>query len=132
MGSQSNIAHTTFLEDCISKKRSIQDIHEALGLFSEIAKTRKEPVFHKEEANDLHKSIKEIAEAFKTSYRNNRENMLADLVKEGAFANDVRELGELYGQKLWTRGESWPTRYSGQQEANPDELNWDKESDREL
>jgi hypothetical protein len=131
MVSQSNIAHTSFLEDCICKKRTFQDIYEALGLYSEIADTRKEPVFHKDEANRLHKKIKEIAGLYKALYRNNRENMLADLVKDGAFADDCQQLSHLYGQALWTRDESWPTRYSVQQGSVPDELNWDKEVDRE-
>jgi hypothetical protein len=130
MGSQSNIAHTSFLEDCISKKRTFQDIYEALGIYSEIADTRKEPVFYKDEANDLHKKIKETAESYKALYRN-RENMLASLVKDGTFADDCQQLSQLYGQALWTRKESWPTRYSAQQGSIPDELNWDKEADRE-
>jgi hypothetical protein len=43
MTSQSDIANTSFIEDCINKKRSIQDIHEALGLYSETVNKRKEP-----------------------------------------------------------------------------------------
>ena len=129
--SQSNIANTSFLEDCISKKRTIQDIYEALGLYSETGGTRKEPVFVKHEANDMHKRIKEHAESFKASYKNDRERLLADLVKDGVFANEVQELGLHYGQTLWSRAESWPTRYGAQQGAIPDELNWDKEADRD-
>jgi hypothetical protein len=131
MGSQSNIAQTSFLEDCICKKRTCQDIYEALGLYSEISDTRKEPVFHKDEANTLHKKIREIAVSYRATYRNNEENMLADLIKDGAFADDCQRLSNLYGQVLWTRNESWPTRYSAQQGSIPDELNWEKEADRE-
>lgn len=96
--SQTNIKDTYFLEDCINKKRSVQDIYEALGLYSETADTRKEPVFVVQEANDLHKKIKEYAEDTKAAYRGKRERLLTDLVKEGMFDNEVKELGEQYGK----------------------------------
>jgi hypothetical protein len=132
MSSQSNIAHTSFIEGCINKKRTMQDIYEALGLYSETADPRKEPVFAKDEANDLHKKIKEVAESFKVSYHNDREELLAELVKDGAFADDVQKLVLLYGQSLWGRKESQPTRYGVQQGAVTDDLNWEKKADREL
>jgi hypothetical protein len=126
MASQTSIAHTSFLEDCISKKRSFQDIYEALGLYSESTDTRKEPVFLKDEANDLQKRIKEIAASFKTSYRNNRESLLADLVKDGAFADQIQELGQWY-RPLWGRGDESPSQYGGQQGPTPDELRWERD-----
>ncbi|KAF2832935.1 hypothetical protein CC86DRAFT_376192 [Ophiobolus disseminans] len=128
--SQTNIATTNFLELCISKKRTIQDITEALGLDSETADARKEPIFIKDEANGLHKKIKEYADACKAIYRNERETMLIDLVKDGVFAAEVQELGETYGQKLWGGADSWPTMYGRQHSVFPQELSWDKEADQ--
>lgn len=97
--SQTNIKETYFLENCINKKRTVQDIYEALALYSETTDTRKEPVFVVAEANDLHRRIKEHAENIKGVYRNEREAMLSDLVKDDMFANEVEELGEQYGKR---------------------------------
>ncbi|KAF2030092.1 hypothetical protein EK21DRAFT_33987, partial [Setomelanomma holmii] len=116
-----------FLEDCIAKKRSFQDIYESLGLYSESADARKEPVFAKEEANDLHKKVKEIANSFKALYRTGREKLRADLLEEGTFATELQELGASYGQKLWGRADKWPTRYTVQQGS---EFHWDDESNQ--
>jgi hypothetical protein len=131
MASQSSIANSSFIDDCISKKRTVQDCYEALELFSETADARKDPVFVKNEANDLQRRIKDAAQSLKASYRNDSQRLLADLIKEDALSDKVEELGESYGQLLWGRSERWPTRYGGQG-ALPDELNWDKEADREL
>lgn len=130
MASQTNIAHTTFLEDCIDKKRTLQDVYEPLGLFSQTVGTRKDPVFVKDEANDLHKSIKEMAQSFKVAYRNDRDRLLADLVKENTFTDQVQELAQSYGHLLWGRAKDRPSRYEGQG-AIPDELNWDEDADRD-
>jgi hypothetical protein len=97
--SQTNIKETYFLENCINKKRTVQDIYEALALYSETTDTRKEPVFVVDEANDLHRRIKEHAENIKGAYRNEREMMLSDLVKDDMFAKEVEELGEQYGKR---------------------------------
>jgi hypothetical protein len=125
-----SIENTLFLEDCISKKRTFQDIYESLGLYSESTDARKEPVFVKEEANDLHRRVKAIAVSFKGSYRNERERLVADLVKDDAFAKEVQELGASYGHKLWKRAGSWPTRYNAQLGSGPEELYWDDAKDR--
>jgi hypothetical protein len=100
--SQTNIRETYFLEDCINKKkRTVQDIYEGLALYSETTDKRKEPVFVVDEANDLHRKIKEHAENIKGVYRNEREKMLSDLVKDDMFAREVEELGEQYGTRFW-------------------------------
>jgi hypothetical protein len=122
MSSQTSIAQTSFLEDCIDKKRSIQDIYETLGLYSETANARKEPVFAKDEANELQKRVKEIAASFIALYCNDREALLANLIKDGAFIEQIQELGEHYGQSLWGRKD-------GQQLSAPDELRWDRDAE---
>jgi hypothetical protein len=131
MTSQSNVKNTSFLEDCINKKKSIQEIHECLGLYSESANVRKEPVFVKDEANDLYKRIVEIAKAFRVSHGNDKEGLLAGLAKPDVFLNEVEELELGYGQMLWGRAR-WPTRYAPQQGDAPDELDYEKEEDREM
>jgi hypothetical protein len=121
MASQSSITNSSFIDDCISKKRTLQDCYENLGLFGEHVVARKDPVFRIEEANDLHKRIKGVAHSFKTAYRNDREKLLADLTKEDALAEQVQKLGESYGQLLW----------GGEQVANL-ELNWHDATDQKL
>lgn len=93
------IQETSFLEDCITKKRPVQDIYEPLGLYSETADARKEPVFVVEEANALLVKIKNYAEDVKKLYRSEREKMLSDLVKDDMFAKEVDSLGEQYGKQ---------------------------------
>jgi hypothetical protein len=131
MASKSSIANSSFIDDCISKKRTLQDCYEDLGLFSETGDARKEPVFAKEEANDLYRKIKKVAHSLKRSYRNDREKLLADLLKEDALAEQVQNLGQSYGHLLWGRPEMFTTRYAGQG-ANLDQLIWDDEADRKL
>lgn len=131
MTSQSNVANTSFLEGCIEKKRSIQEIHECLGLYSESANVRKEPVFFIEGANDLYKRIVEIAKAFRLSHGNDKDALLTDLAKPDVFFIEVQELASEYGQKLWGSGR-WPTRYAPQHGEGPDELDYEKENDREM
>ncbi|KAH5692063.1 hypothetical protein HBI23_006450 [Parastagonospora nodorum] len=131
MASQSSIANSSFIDDCISKNRTLQDCYEGLGLFSENGDARKDPVFPKEEANDLHRRIKEVAQSFKAAYRNDRDKLLADLIKEDALADQVQELGESYGHLLWGGPERCTTRYVGQV-VNLDQLNWDDETDQKL
>jgi len=126
--SQPNIATTTFLEDCISKKKTVHEIYEDLGLFSETYDTRKEPVFSKVEAKELHLKIKEFAESFKALYRDSRESLFTDLVADGMFDNEVQELGERYGQKLWGK-ENWRKVWGGHG-AVWDDLKWEREGDR--
>jgi glycogen debranching enzyme len=122
MSSQTSIAQTSFLEDCIAKKKSFQQIYEALELYSESVDARKEPVFAKDEANDLQKRVKEIAASFKAFYRNGREALLADLIKDDTFTEQIQELGKRYGQSLWGRKD-------GQQLSAPDELRWDRDAE---
>jgi hypothetical protein len=126
MSSQTSITQTSFLEDCISKKRSFQDIHEALGLYRVNANARKEPEFVNNEANNLQKRVKEIAASFKASYRNDQEALLADLVKDGAFSEQTLELGKHYGQSLWGREGSCSSLYGGQQVSGID-FQWDRD-----
>ncbi|KAH8727471.1 hypothetical protein GQ44DRAFT_757878 [Phaeosphaeriaceae sp. PMI808] len=121
MSSQSsNIANTDFLECCINKKKSFEDIYESLGLFSEARGKRKSPVFPREEANKMHKRIKEMAGSFRVSRRNNRDKLLSDLAKEGVLAREIEELGLGYGAILW--GE----------ESVSEELKWDKQANQEV
>jgi hypothetical protein len=128
MTSQSSIAQTSFLEDCISKKRSFQDIYEALDLYPQETNARKEPVFLDDKANDLQKEVKKIAASFKASHRDD-DTFLADLVKDGAFANQVRKLGQDYGRSLWDNSDSWPSRYGFQHVSAPDRLIWDRDDE---
>jgi hypothetical protein len=121
MTSNINISQTSFLEACISRKIKFQDIHEILGLYKETINARKVPVFVKDEAKDLEKKIQKIVAAFKASYRNNKEKMLADLAKDDAFASQSQELGQCYRLSLWGRGNHWPSQYGGQ----VPELRWD-------
>jgi hypothetical protein len=130
MASQLSIEHASFLDACINKKRTLQDIYEALGLYSETSGARKEPVFVKTEANDLHNSIKQLAKTFNTSQRNNRGDFSAVLVKSNTFADEVRELGFRYGPTLWGKSESWSTQYGRDEGALHDELDWNTEIDR--
>jgi hypothetical protein len=130
MTSQSNVKNTSFLEDCINKKRSIQVIHESLGLYSESWNVRKEPVFVIDGANDLYKRIVEIAKTFRVSHGNDKEGILADLAKPDVFSKEVEELELGYGQMLWGKGR-WPTLYAPQRGDVPDELDYEKEKDRE-
>jgi hypothetical protein len=125
MTSQTDIAQTSFLEDCISKNRSFQDIYEALGLYSQTTDARKVPVFVPNEANDLHKKIKKIAASFKASHRNNTETLLASLAKDNAFANQIQELGQCYGPLIWGRGNHRPWQYDGGQVPTLVEFRWD-------
>jgi hypothetical protein len=93
MTSQTDIEHTSFLEDCITRKRTTRDIYEALDLYCETAETRKDPVFVKADANKLQKDIKNLAQSFRESYRNDEKTLLVDLVKDSAFIDEVGELG---------------------------------------
>lgn len=130
MASQTSIANTSYLEDCISKKKSIRDVHEDLGLYSETNKTRQDPVFYDDEANTLQKKIKEIAATFKATYRKEKEALADDLVKEDTLAEQVRELGEHYGPRLWGR---LPFQYSPyrQQSGAFQQLRWEKPADQD-
>jgi intein/homing endonuclease len=130
MSSQTDITHTSFLERCIEKKRSLQEIWEALGLYRETVGRREDPDFIKEDAKELHESIKKMAQSLKTAYRNDREKLLADLVKEETLAEQIQELEQSFGKLLWGRAKDQPSCY-GEQGAIPDELNWDKEADRD-
>jgi hypothetical protein len=130
MSSQTNIANTSFLEDCIDGKRTLQDIYEALGLYSETVQTRKDPVFRTDEANKLHQTIKEKAQSFIATYGNDREKLFADLVEEGTLADQVQDLEQSFGSSLWGRTKDRPS-CDGEQGAIPDELNWDQEGDKE-
>ncbi|KAH7095712.1 hypothetical protein FB567DRAFT_36880 [Paraphoma chrysanthemicola] len=125
-----SIENTLFLEDCISRKRKLEDIYESLGLFIEKKDARKEPVFVKDGADELHKRVKEIATSFKSSYRNDRDRLVADLLKADAFAEELQELGDSYGNRLWARPESQPTMYNMQQGGGLDELFWDNVKDQ--
>ncbi|KAH7080275.1 hypothetical protein BKA63DRAFT_506082 [Paraphoma chrysanthemicola] len=125
-----SIANTLFLEDCISRKRKLEDIYESLGLYIEKKDARKEPVFVKDGADELHKRVKAIATSFKSSYRNDRDRLGADLLKDDAFAEELQELGDSYGNRLWARAESQPTMYNMQQRGGPDELYWDNVEDQ--
>lgn len=127
MASQSSIANSSFIHDCISKKRSPQDCYEALGLYREAGGAVKDPVFATVEANDLYKRIKDVANSTKTRYRNDRTSLLADLEKEGIFAEQVKELGQTYGPLLWAR----PQEPAAQDADNSDGLFWDNEADKD-
>ncbi|KAH7414184.1 hypothetical protein DE146DRAFT_19952 [Phaeosphaeria sp. MPI-PUGE-AT-0046c] len=130
MASQTNIAHTSFLEQCISKKRSVRDCYEAIGLFSVTSEIRKDPVFYQDEANQLQDRIKEIAASFKASHRNGRKSVPEMLVEDGMFAVETRQLGQTYGAVLWGEADKPPTQYGEQNGASLGELKWNKEADR--
>ena len=106
MASQTNIRDTTYLEDCINKKKEVLDVYEDLGLFSEKVRQGQDPEFPQEAANSLQTKIKEIAATFRVAYRNEKESMLADLGKEDAFAESLQELGQRYGSTLWGNARS--------------------------
>jgi hypothetical protein len=131
MTSQTDIEHTSFLEDCITRKRTTRDIYEALDLYCETAETRKDPVFVKADANKLQKDIKNLAQSFRESYRNDEKTLLVDLVKDSAFIDEVGELGQRYGPLLWSKAGYQPSRYGGQQ-ASTQELRWEDEADQKL
>lgn len=130
MASQTNIAQTSFLEQCIDKKRSIRDCYEALDLFSVTSDDRKDPVFYQDEANQLQNRIKEIAASFKASHRKETKPLKEVLVKDGVFAVETRELGQAYGAALWSEASQRPSRYGERNGARLVELRWDNEADR--
>jgi hypothetical protein len=130
MASQEDIANTSFLDDCISKKKPQKPMHivyEALDLYPQSKKTGQDPDFYEEAANGLQKRIKDIAAAFKAAYRNNKESIPAALKSEDAFAEQVQELGTYYGPLLWGDAQSQSSRYRGQNAAEErvePELEW--------
>jgi hypothetical protein len=130
MTSQSDIEQTSFLENCIGKKRKIRDSYEALGLYSEEAETRKDPVFPKIDANNLQKEIKDLARAFRISHQGDEDTLPADLIKEDAFVDEADELGQRYGPLIWGRVANQPWRWGKQQVTQ--ELRWENQADQKL
>lgn len=130
MASQTNYSETDFLEGCINgKKRTDQDCYEALGLYSET--TGKDPVFFKDEANQLHDRIKEIAATFKAAHRSGRKPLSEILVQDDALTGETRHLGESYGEILWGGTDERPTPYGGQTGANLPVPKWNKKAERD-
>jgi hypothetical protein len=117
MSPQANIEQTDYLERCIDKKETLQNIWEALGLYRETVGPCKDPDFAKEDAKRLHKTIKKMAQSFKAGYRNDRERFLADLLKKETFSNPVQELEHSFGTLIC----------DGEQGAIQDELRYKKE-----
>jgi hypothetical protein len=131
MTSQSDIEQTSFLEDCISKKRKFRDIYEAIDLYSETAETRKDPDFYKADANDLQKKIKEIARTFRSSYGGDEDALRVELLKEDAFVNEVDELGQRYGSLIWGRAANQSWRW-GKQQMRSQNLRWENQANQKL
>ncbi|KAF1841126.1 uncharacterized protein K460DRAFT_198851 [Cucurbitaria berberidis CBS 394.84] len=123
--------NAAFLAGCIHKTRSVRDVYESLGLFSQTTDLRKDPDFLKNEANELHFEIKKIAQSFVERNREDPEHLHACLSKDETFSKEICELEGKYGQALWGRADSGHTLPFREQEGPPDELNWDKSKDRE-
>lgn len=120
MASQIIYAETTFLEGCIDgKRRTDLDCYEALGLFRETIG----PIFAKDEANQLHKRVKEIATTFEASHRNGRKPLKEILVEDGIFADECRRFGETYRAALWSE--------AAQRETELDVPQWDNKVERD-
>ncbi|KAF1946103.1 hypothetical protein EJ02DRAFT_367925 [Clathrospora elynae] len=123
--------NAAFLEGCINKTRSVRDVYESLGLFSQTSDVRKDPDFLKNEANELSGRIKQIAKTFVLAYRGDPEQLQTDLAEETVFSNDLLELGRQYGATIWGRLEDGEILSSGtSQERGLDELDWDRQRDR--
>lgn len=123
--------NAAFLAGCINKTRSERDVYESLGLFSQTTDLRRDPDFLKNEANELHTRVKEIAQSFAANYHNNYKQLQAELGKEGTFSEEILELGHQYGPSIWGRAEPGHSRSFKEQEKSADELDWEKPKDRE-
>jgi hypothetical protein len=116
-----------FVDACIAaKQRKARDVWESLGLTSGKANDLQKGYFAKEEANELQADVEQIAKLFTTSHRGKLEESKSYLADENAFSDDVSNLGQKYGAKIWGRLEDGEIRLSGQsQGSDNDQYDWD-------
>jgi hypothetical protein len=112
--------HAAFLAGCVNKTRSIRDVCEALGIYSETLDPRKNNELYPPEANELYAKIKNIAKSFIASPRGDSAQLQVDLAKETAFSGEISTLASRYGESIWTK------KY-----GSPENLDWSRSADRD-